>query len=86
MDGEEDGHQDLHGDNQTLVVEIASLLHRVHANEKHREDVEDDTMIDGADAAPERAEGEKLLRGPDLVDAIRVLDFLLLDSLLVELG
>ena len=86
MDGEEDGHQDLHCDNQTLVIGITSLLHRVHADHKHCEDVEDNAMVDGTDAAPERAEGEELLCRPDLVDSVGVLNFLLLDRLLVELS
>ena len=86
MHCEEDHHQGLHRDNQPLVIDIGSLLHCVHADEQNREQVEDDAMVDGANAALKRAEGEELLCRPDLVDAVRVLNFLLLDSLLVELS
>ena len=85
MHRKEDSHQDMHRDDHSTIVKVGFRLQCVHTDENDREHVVDDAMVDGAYATPERAEREVFLSGPDFVDAVRILDLLLLHSMLVEL-
>ena len=86
MHCEEDSHQGVHRDNHALIVKITFTLHGINTDEKDREHVVNNTMVHRANTTLERAEGEELLCGPDLVDSVRILDFFLLDSMLVILS
>ena len=55
------------------------------ADENQAEHVENDSVVDGRRTALVRRECEEFLGGPDLVNPVDVLDFFLLNGLLVEL-
>lgn len=86
MDCEENDQKGVHRNNKPHIVNISSFLQSIHADKYNGEQVEHDAMVDRANTTPERAEGEELFSGPDLVYSIRVLNFLFLDGLLVELS
>ena len=86
MDCKDNDQECVHSDRKSLVGQVALLLECRHHNECDAEEVEDQTMVDRANSAFERAESEEFLSAPDLVDAVRVFNLFLLDCLLMELG
>ena len=85
MHRKEDSHKDVHRDNYSHIVKVSIRLQGIDTDEDDSKYVVDDTMIDRSDTALKGAEGEEFLSGPDLINAIRILNFFLLHSLLVEL-
>lgn len=85
MHSEHDDEQSVNGDCQSHVVEVAGLLGSLDGDKDNSKHVEDDAMVNRADPTLERAESEEFLSRPNLVDAIAVFYFFLLDSLLMVL-
>ena len=85
MNREEDSHQDVHCDNQPHIVKVSIRLHGIDTDEEDSEYVVDDAMVDRSNTTLKGAEGEEFLSGPDLIDAVGILNFFLLYSMLVKL-
>ena len=85
MDSEHNDQECVHSDRKSLISQVALFLECRHHDVSDAEEVEDQAMVDRANAAFERAESEEFLSAPDLVDAVRVFDLFLLDCLLMEL-
>ena len=62
MNGENEGHEDVHCDYHLLISQVCLSLERINTDEEHAENIEDDPVVDRAHSVPIRAESEEFLR------------------------